>query len=94
METYHQNAKLAGAAFTTTATVPPSTWFNGAQETQRQLLNSLILNSTQFDAVVDIAGIPEAANPADLTYYSDGLHPTAALASLFADETASAILGL
>lgn len=91
METYHTSAKLAGATKTIACTIPGITaaWgFTGAMETQRLALNSSILSSTVFDEVADLASVPEASDPNDTTYFSDGLHPKSVLASLFADEIA------
>lgn len=95
MEEYHDAARAAGASRTIACTVPSMTaaWgYTGPMETQRQALNPLILASGAWDAVADLAAVPEAADPADVTYFSDGLHPTAALAALFADEVVPLIL--
>ena len=91
MESYHDAARVAGAKATVACTVPPSTSFSGPQETQRQALNLLLLASSHFDAVADLAAVPEAEDPTDTQFYSDGLHPTSALAVLFAEEIALAL---
>lgn len=65
-------------------TVPPYTSATGAQETQRLLLNDLIRASSRYNRVADLAAVPELQDPDDTTYYSDGTHPTAAGAALFA----------
>lgn len=95
MENYHNAAKTAGAIRTIACTVPTMSaapWnYTPAMETQRLALNPLILDSSVFDAVADLAAIPEAADPADTNYFLDGLHPTSALAALYADEIASQV---
>ncbi len=89
MEDYHADARAVGATRTLTCTVPSMTaapWnYTAAMETERLALNPLILASTVFTTVADIAALPHAADPADTTYFSDGLHPTAVLAAEMAD---------
>lgn len=84
MEDYHADARDAGAQFTVVSTVPASLSYTAPQDAERQALNELILASTAWDAVADLDAIPESQDPSNATYYSDGLHPTAALAALFA----------
>jgi len=60
-------------------------------ETQRLVLNDLILASDVWDAVADLASLPESEDPDDTDYFADGLHPTGVLAALFADEIVSRI---
>lgn len=94
METYHTAAKAAGAYKTIASTMTPMTaaWsYTGAMETQRLALNEGIRASTVWDAVSDLASVPESADPANTTYYQDGLHPKSVLAELFADEITAAV---
>lgn len=96
MENYHKAAKDAGATKTVACTVTPiikgSTWgYTEEMESKRQELNLMILNSSVFDEVADIAGIAQAQNPDNSTYFYDGLHPAEALAELIA-ETISILL--
>lgn len=98
MENYATAALAAGAGQVIASTVPPVSltgwgWTSG-METQRAALNSLILASSVFDAVADIAAVPESADPDNATYYSDGLHPTAALADLWVPEYTGALAGI
>jgi hypothetical protein len=60
-------------------------------EAERIAYNDLLMESDVFDVVADIASIPELADPADTTYFSDGLHPTAAGADLMAPVVVEAI---
>lgn len=41
--------------------------------------------------LIDFAAIPQAADPTNLTYYSDGIHPTVALQTLMASVAATAL---
>lgn len=95
-EAYADARRAAGAARVLTATVTPSSGFSGPQEAVRVAYNALLRTNAngKFDAIVDIAGLPHAANAADATYYTDGLHPTNALAAEFAQLTATALLGV
>lgn len=83
--------RAQGFAAYVICTVPPSTSYTAPQETQRVLYNAAVLASTKFDAVADVAAIPQLADPADTTYYSDGLHFTVAGATLAAPVMAAAI---
>lgn len=97
MENYHDAAKAKGAVYTLCATVPPGTiptWYSEGQNTERIALNNLIRASTHWDAVIDLDTVPESADPSNLTYFSDGVHPTAALAAIWADLIATELEGL
>lgn len=83
--------KANGFAAYVVCTVPPSTLYTAPQEAQRVLYNAALRESAHFDAVADIAAIPQLANPADTTYYSDGLHFTVAGVTLAAPVIAAAI---
>lgn len=94
MESYHNAAKTSGAVRTIVSTIPPMTeaWdYTTLMETQRLVLNDLILASDVWDAVADLASLPESEDPDDTDYFADGLHPTGVLAALFADEIVSRI---
>lgn len=83
---YAADRRTAGVDVYVIATVPPSNIFSGGANTQRLAYNNLLHQSAAFDAVCDLAALPEAADPGDGTYYADGLHPTEALAAIFAAE--------
>lgn len=82
METYAASARALGVDSIVATTVTPASIFDGDDETQRLALNSLILGSSAWESVVDLASEPELSNPANTTYYSDGLHWTAAGAAV------------
>lgn len=76
-------------------TILPSTGITGADETARVAVNTWIkAGSSGADAYVDIAGVAQAADPANVTYYLDGTHPTTALHTIFAPLIALAITGM
>lgn len=83
--------RAAGFAAYVICTVPPSTLYTAPQEAQRLLYNAALRTSAKFEAVGDLAAISELGNPADTTYYSDGLHFTVAGATLAAPVMAAAI---
>lgn len=92
-QSYADDRIAAGVDLYVIATVPPSNIYSGPANTQRDAYNELLRDvPAPFAAVLDIDVIPEASNPSNGTYYSDGLHPTAALAQLFA-ERAELVLG-
>lgn len=97
-ESYWTARRVAGVDFVIAATVPKMTaaWLDADGESQRQAYNAGLLTSAGPNAVADIAALPHAADPADTTYFADGLHPTSTLAAEFAAtiETAMASLGL
>lgn len=80
MEAYADAARAAapGSLRVVACTIPPSTALSAPDEAQRLVLNPLILASDHWDAVVDLAAVPELADPADTDFYSDGTHWTAA----------------
>lgn len=90
--------KAAGFKKVIICTVPPISFtgwgFDAGDEAIRVAYNNLVRASTVFDAVADIAVIPELANPDNLTYFSDGLHPTAAGAALIANSIDAALTRL
>src|SRR5690606_17387894 len=93
-ESYAADRRAAGFDRIVVTTVPSMTdaWgWDANMEEQRVAYNDLLLNSTAFDAVADIASIPELADPSDTTYFSDGLHPTPAGADLMAPVIAAAV---
>lgn len=92
MEEYHNAARAAGALWTVCATVPPiSAAWGATDNAQRLALNDSIRQSGYWQGVADIAAIPEAQDPLNPVYFSDGLHPTQALADLWADLIEAAI---
>lgn len=68
------------------ATVPPSSFFTGDSDDNRLDYNTLLTTDAYtpglIDGVADIATITELQNPANATYFSDGLHWTATGAGL------------
>lgn len=83
VESYITERKTADPALLyIVCTVPPSNIFTGTQETQRLAYNALLTSGTytagKINGVADIASVPELANYADTTYFSDGLHWTGA----------------
>lgn len=77
------------------STITPFTGFTGPQEAIRDAANALILAdaSTYFDGVADFDGTPGLSDPSNTTYYSDGLHFTAAAAQIAADTMQPVLLG-
>ena len=76
-------------------TTPPATtaWWTAGQDTVRQTVNAAILANPAtygYDQVVDVAGIPELADPSNTTYFSDGIHFTDAATTLVAAELVEA----
>lgn len=61
--------------------------------TEQQAYNTLVINNaaTYGYTVVDYAGIPQASNPSNTSYYADGIHPTSTLYSLMGNLLASVI---
>ncbi|SNS33268.1 Lysophospholipase L1 [Granulicella rosea] len=80
-------------------TVPPNEAFDSTHEAERQSYNHLVVNSVLNGlvpavAVSDWAGDPVMGNlntPANTLYYSDGTHPTATGAPIFARYDALAL---
>lgn len=93
-EAYADARRAAGANLVVTATVTPNSGFTAGQETVRVAYNALLRASDKFDAVIDIAGLANAASAADTTYYSDGIHPTNALAADIAQLAFTALEAL
>lgn len=74
-------AAIAGAdagAVIIGCTVTPRTDFDVGEEAQRVLLNTWILSGGGgiFTYTVDFAGDSRLSNPANATYYADGIHHT------------------
>jgi hypothetical protein len=88
---YFQERRAAGVDLVIACTVPPISgggWAVTGQEeinrvTYNNLLNAAAGNGI-IDGVADIAALPHAQDATNTTYFSDGLHPTAALAAEFA----------
>lgn len=75
-------------------TVLPFAGATVAQESNRVVLNSLILgNTSNWFAVVDPASDSHMTNPANTTYYLDGKHPTAAGFGVMASILNAALSG-
>lgn len=74
---YMTARRAAGWDQIVASTVPGSTFYDAAAETQRLALNDLIRASAAFDAVIDLAADPRLDDGADLTYFADGVHFTA-----------------
>lgn len=85
-EAYADARRAAGFKKVFTATVTPNSGYTAPQEAVRVAYNALLVANAngKFDGVIDIAALPHAANAADTTYYTDGIHPTNALAAEFA----------
>lgn len=73
-------AKAAGADYVIGTTTLPATSVTGGNETKRTDGNTLVLanGDSAFDAVVDLAANTDLDDPADTTWYHDGIHPTTA----------------
>lgn len=78
MAAYASARRSAGVDRVIATTITGNTAFTGPQESVRVAANALILADATYDAVVDLASVPELDDPADVTYYSDGLHWTTA----------------
>lgn len=84
-ETFADNRRAAGFDYIIGLTVPHSTSFSGAQDTERLEYNALLLASDHFDAVVDVADDVRMQDGSDTDYFVDGLHFTAGGAQVVAD---------
>lgn len=90
-QSYFQERRTAGVDLVIACTVPPISgagWaVTGQEEVNRVTYNNL-LNAAAgngiIDGVADIAALPHAQDSTNTTYFSDGLHPTAALAAEYA----------
>jgi lysophospholipase L1-like esterase len=83
-ERYARARREAGIDLYVIATVPPDAELTAREEAERLVYNQLLPRSDEFDAVVDLAAIPETRLQRDPTWYLDGTHPTSALAALYA----------
>ena len=72
-------------------TITPRTGMNATQQTAIDTFNGLVRTNaaTIADSLFDVAAIPALANPADTTYYADGLHQNDAGRELIATEFAA-----
>lgn len=86
-EAYADARRVAGFDYILTATVTKNTGYTAGQETTRQQYNNLLRANAnnKFDAILDIDSLAHAQNPANTTYFTDGIHPSNALAAEFAD---------
>lgn len=69
--------RAAGCTDVILATIPPWTGITAGEATARNDYNTLIRASVvagDADAVVDLDAVPELSDPANLTYYVDGIH--------------------
>lgn len=85
MDSYHDARRTAGADYIAIPTVVKAATMTAGQNTERLALNAALLAdpaSAGADKVVDIASIPELADPTNPTYYYDQLHFTDAAAEL------------
>ena len=87
---YAAAARAAGFDVVVAITICPGQ-YSEAEEAARLEHNDLLLADASggFDAVVDVAALPELADPTDLTYYDAlGIHWTEAGAQIAADAVA------
>ena len=93
MSAYANGCRTAGFDYIIATTITPSTVFLTSEETARQAANTAIIGNSgaPFNAVVDFAADSRLSNPADTTYYTDGLHWTIAGAQVAADLMAPAL---
>ena len=87
---YAAAARAAGFDVVVAITICPGQ-YSEAEEAARLEHNDLLLADASggFDAVVDVAALPELADPTDLTYYDAlGIHWTEAGAQIAADALA------
>jgi hypothetical protein len=78
LESYATASRAAGADKIIMSTIPPSTGYTAPQEAVRVAVNPLILASSAFDAVIDLATATNLTDASNITYYADGLHWTTA----------------
>jgi hypothetical protein len=92
-EGYADARRAAGFSKVLTATVTANSGYTAPQEAVRVAYNALLVANAnrKFDAVIDIASLPHAADPANTTYYTDGIHPSNALAAEFAQLAYTAL---
>jgi hypothetical protein len=95
MVAYHRRARAAGAVLTVASTVPaigpPWRDLHPGVEQERLALNEMLRSSVDFDAVADLAALPEASDPLDGRYFTEQIHPTAPLAQRFAELLVAAV---
>ena len=77
-ESYADARRAAGWDRVIVATVCDSTTYTAPQETVRAELNAALRISDHFDAVVDLAVVPQLMDASNATYFSDGTHFTEA----------------
>lgn len=94
VEAYITARRAAGFDVVICMTMPPTTNFTAGEEAERLVYNAGLLTSSSPDAVVDVASIPELADPSDTDYFSDGTHYTAAAAVLVAAEVQATLATL
>lgn len=74
------------------ATIHNRTTFTAPMQAERATLNTWILGQTdKWDAVADLAAQAELSDPLNATYFSDGVHPTAAGATVIKNQFLAAI---
>lgn len=95
-QAYANNRKAAGADYVIGFTVTNSTQFanNATANNNRVSYNNMLRESAVHDAIVDQAAFPEFQDPNDTAYFYDGLHPTAAGATLIAQAAHTALQNL
>jgi hypothetical protein len=86
MQAYAAALRTLGVDKIIVTTITPSVNFDATEESRRQTVNDLLLVADDYDAVVDVASIPELGDHTDLTYYSDGTHLTPVGAQIMGDE--------
>lgn len=91
-----QDAALAAGFRTIGTTVLKriGTGHDAAFETARSYKNTHLLAeyaARGYAGVIDFGGIPEAQDPSNTTWFSDGIHPTTALHALMAQRAAPVI---
>ena len=94
---YCDARRAAGADLICIPTIVPSTILTGDEDTNRLSFNAQILANPSVvgaDRVVNIAGIPELQNAADVAYYYDGTHYTALAAQIVANKWLNDLLGI
>lgn len=92
MESYAATHRALGASAIVAATIPPGALFaDGGQDAVRLAANELIRASSSWDAVADVAGIPDLADYNDSEFYGDTVHWTTAGAALAAELVGDAI---
>lgn len=84
-QTYVAARKAAGCSRYVASTLPDNTTLSAPEKVVMEDFNDLLRAADHYDDLVDLAAVPELSDASNTTYFSDGLHFTAAGAAIAAD---------